>query len=304
MFKIASGFFVLCLILFSITACQDSSTSASVDSDPSIATVIEENEEFSFLLSRLNASGVITKLEEEEGPFTIFAPRDGAAQFFIGTNIISLPLSEQRDLMLFHIVEGRIPAESLTDPVRLENLAGRELFASRDSEGELKINFATYIENSFEAPNGIVHKVDRWQVPDEYDIIYFNILKRYFLSDFVDATGQFDDVRTPLANGDRTLTAFVPSNEAFEAAADHLATLTHEQLREVLLYHIVVGRFLSDGTQGEAEIETLREGSNLNIFFDNGNVRINNVSSVTEADIDGINGVFHVIDTVLIPEFD
>jgi transforming growth factor-beta-induced protein len=99
-------------------------------------------------------------------------------------------------------------------------------------------------------------------------------------------------------------TVFAPTNDAFEALFDQLGIsgideLTAAQLTPILMYHVVPGNVLStELTSGE--IETLSEDNNLTVDLSSG-VKINE-SSVIAADIQGANGVVHVIDQVLIPE--
>lgn len=291
---------ILSFILFTITACDDSS---SADSEPSFLTVLEEKENLTLFTNSFRSSGLSNTLEEG-GPYTIFAPTNGAAQFFITTSIQELFGPELAEVIRFHVKEGEIPVDSFETPATLETLANGQIYLTRDDSGELRINVLTKIVDTIPAPNGTIYVVDRWFVPDEYNIIYTNVVLRYFLSAFIDAVKQTDDIPTTLANGNRTLTVFVPTNEAFEAAADQLAGLTDEQLRDILLNHIVESRFLSSQISGEVEFSTLNEGSSINLSVQYGNIIINDDAMVTIPDNDGVNGVFHVIDSVLFPDME
>jgi len=98
-------------------------------------------------------------------------------------------------------------------------------------------------------------------------------------------------------------TVFAPTNDAFEALFTQLGVtgiddLTAEQLTPILMYHVVSGNVLStELTSGE--VGTLNANSNLTVDLSSG-VKINE-SAVVAADIQGANGVVHVIDKVLIP---
>ena len=74
--------------------------------------------------------------------------------------------------------------------------------------------------------------------------------------------------------------------------------LTAEQLTPILTYHVVPGNVLSTEL-ANGEVGTLNEGSKLTINLSSG-VKINE-SEVVAADIQGANGVVHVIDKVLLP---
>ncbi len=97
-------------------------------------------------------------------------------------------------------------------------------------------------------------------------------------------------------------TIFAPSDEAFaklpEGALEKLLA-DREKLRIVLRYHIVPLR-ITAATAGQfATAETL-QGDKLRIDATDG-VKVND-ARVVKADIFGVNGVIHVIDSVLLPE--
>lgn len=104
-------------------------------------------------------------------------------------------------------------------------------------------------------------------------------------------------------SGDGPFTVFAPIDDAF---ADLLAQLDitakdlldNPQLSDVLLYHVVSGKVMSTDLSEGLEAETLK-GDNVTISLEGG-VFIND-SEVTTADIEGSNGVIHVIDSVLVP---
>lgn len=97
-------------------------------------------------------------------------------------------------------------------------------------------------------------------------------------------------------------TVFAPSNAAFEALGD--VDLTEEQLKEVLLYHVVAGTVTSDQLQ-DGQVVTTLNGQDITIGTSGGvtiqDTNPDTTSTVTGADNLASNGVVHVIDTVLIP---
>lgn len=97
-------------------------------------------------------------------------------------------------------------------------------------------------------------------------------------------------------------TFFAPNDEAFaklpDGALERLLA-DREKLRLVLRYHIVPLRITADTAGQFATVETL-QGNELRIDVTDG-IRVND-ARVVESDILGINGVIHVIDSVLLPE--
>ncbi len=101
---------------------------------------------------------------------------------------------------------------------------------------------------------------------------------------------------------DGPFTVFAPTDEAFaklpEGTVEHLIA-NPEQLRQVLLYHVVPGKVMA------ADVVTLKsattaQGSDVEIMLADGGVRIND-ANVTATDIETSNGVIHVVDSVILP---
>lgn len=98
-------------------------------------------------------------------------------------------------------------------------------------------------------------------------------------------------------------TVFAPTNDAFKSLFSQLGVsgvkdLTAEQLTPILTYHVVSGKVMSTDLSNTS-VATLN-GQKIKIDLSSG-VKIND-SKVIAADIEGKNGVIHVIDSVLLPE--
>jgi len=104
-------------------------------------------------------------------------------------------------------------------------------------------------------------------------------------------------------SADGPFTVFAPTNEAFNKLFKQLGVkgiqdLSAEQLTPILTYHVISGKVMS-GDLSNTSVTTLN-GKKIKIDLSEG-VHIND-SNVIKADIQGTNGVVHVIDKVLIPE--
>jgi len=102
----------------------------------------------------------------------------------------------------------------------------------------------------------------------------------------------------------KNLTVFAPTNAAFakldKDLVDHLMSPKgRNDLKDILLYHVVGNEITSDKITGAATPQTL-QGKNLCVYLRNGKVKIND-GQVIKADIRASNGVIHVVDTVLTP---
>lgn len=103
-------------------------------------------------------------------------------------------------------------------------------------------------------------------------------------------------------SADGPFTVFAPTNEAFESLFKNLGVsgigdLTAEQLTPILTYHVVSGKVMSTDLSNTS-VATLN-GQKIKVDLSDG-VKIND-SKVVKADIEGKNGVVHVIDKVLLP---
>ncbi|MEZ4997460.1 MAG: fasciclin domain-containing protein [Bacteroidales bacterium] len=97
------------------------------------------------------------------------------------------------------------------------------------------------------------------------------------------------------------MTVLAPTDEAFKALFEQLGVksirdLSAEQLRPILLYHVIQGRY---GLHNSATGSHAHNGSAVEVKLGNG-VMFND-ATVLFANIRALNGVIHVIDKVLLP---
>lgn len=113
----------------------------------------------------------------------------------------------------------------------------------------------------------------------------------------LDAAGLVETVATAEA-----LTVFAPTDAAFEKLPEGtLESLlaNPDQLKQVLLYHVVPGKVTSDQVVSLESAKTV-QGEPVKIAVKDNKVMINN-ATVAKADVMASNGVIHVIDTVILP---
>ncbi len=118
----------------------------------------------------------------------------------------------------------------------------------------------------------------------------------------VQAAGLVDALK-----GEGPLTVFAPTDDAFallpEGTVESLLEAENiEQLKSILLYHVVEGKVMAADVVGLTSAASLL-GKDLVIKVDMGNVYINE-AKVIITDIEASNGVIHVIDAVLLPPAD
>ncbi|RXT02812.1 fasciclin domain-containing protein [Ammoniphilus sp. CFH 90114] len=102
--------------------------------------------------------------------------------------------------------------------------------------------------------------------------------------------------------GEGPFTVFAPTDEAFAKLLSELGVtaeelLAREDLKDILLYHVVSGKVMSTDLTDGMEAATLK-GDKVRVSLNPAQI---NDSNVTTADIEASNGVIHVIDAVLLP---
>ena len=128
--------------------------------------------------------------------------------------------------------------------------------------------------------------------------------------DIAVADGRFTTLVTALQEtglvetlkGDGPFTVFAPTDEAFAALPDGMLEdllANPDQLSDILLYHVVPGKVMAADVVDLSSADTVL-GQPVSISVSHGNVMVDN-ATVIITDIEGTNGVIHVIDAVLVP---
>lgn len=105
-------------------------------------------------------------------------------------------------------------------------------------------------------------------------------------------------------SNDGPFTVLAPTDEAFAALPDGtveslLEPENIDQLKAILLYHVIDGSVMAETVVTLDSAETL-QGSPVAISVDGDTVMIND-AEVVKADVAASNGVIHVINKVLLP---
>ena len=103
-------------------------------------------------------------------------------------------------------------------------------------------------------------------------------------------------------SGNRQLTVFAPTDEAFEALAGELGVdvedlLELDDLGEILTYHVTPGRRDAESVTTSDRLPTLA-GERIDV---DGTTLNDGQAEIVATDIEASNGIVHVIDGVLLP---
>jgi len=291
-----------------------------------IAELAQDSPQFSILVEALVATDLVDVLEQD-GPFTVFAPNNDAFNEYFddqgltdnngdGSRVdeaaAALGADAVTDLLLYHVLGAEITSGDITT----STYATTQSTASPDNNpltllaapasGTVIVNGgdgigATVVTADIEATNGVIHEVDGvLELPNVVD----HAIANPDLSELVDAV-VLTTLTGALSDENSTLTVFAPLNSAFEDISGTVDVLTTQELTDVLLYHV-----LDDEVRAEAitpgDVTTLLgQDVEINIGADDVTVTITDAnggeSTVVLTNVQGTNGVVHVIDAVLIP---
>jgi transforming growth factor-beta-induced protein len=264
---------------------------------------------FKTLVIALTAAGLVPTLKSN-GPFTVFAPTDAAfAKLPPGTiDDLLKPENKQRliKILTYHVIGGKaLKAADLlamNPPFQLQMLDNFSTTISEDAFN-LKINDASVIQADIQTLNGVIHAIDTVLLPP--DIVDIAVSDGRFKTLVVALTAA--GLVTTL-KGDGPFTVFAPTDDAFAKLPpgtidDLLKPENKPKLINILTYHVVGGRAITSADIFKKfppfQLEMLN-GLATTITLDGITVKIND-ASIVKFDVMALNGIIHVIDTVLLP---
>lgn len=290
------------LLVLGFASCEDD------DVDPPALVSITETAvadgRFTTLVSALQRTGLDATLAGT-GDFTVFAPTDDAFAA-AGIDLSAVSDTDLTNLLLYHVLGVSITAGEIGDGDTFASTAGT--YGPGDSALSMLINKtgsavsinsdATVVVADVAATNGVIHAIDKVLAPQT--IVDF-ATKAAGTSELAGALVAADLVGA--LSGTDPLTVFAPVNSAFTAIATTVESLTTEQLVEVLTYHVVSGNVRSEALSVTV-VPTLNTTNTIDIRQEGGTFYVQNGDNRTNfllTDIQGTNGVIHLIDAVLIP---
>jgi len=311
--KLIAPVTLLLVAMFAISACAPQATPAAPTAEPmpqvlDIVDTAVADGRFTTLVTAVQAAGLVDALKGA-GPYTVFAPTDDAFAKLPAGTVESLleagNLEQLKSILLYHVVEGKVMAADVTGLSAAPTLAGKDLSIKMDM-GSVYINDSKVIITDIETSNGVIHVIDTVLLPpaDLADIVDTAVADGRFttLVTAVQAAGLDDALK-----GEGPFTVFAPTDDAFAALPEGtveslLKAENLEQLKSILLYHVVEGKVMAADVAGLSLAPTLL-GKDLAVKMDMGSVYINE-AKVILTDIETSNGVIHVIDSVLLPPAD
>jgi uncharacterized surface protein with fasciclin (FAS1) repeats len=300
-----SWIFILALPLF-FAACGNDDDTAEPELQ-SIVEIVTGDDQFSTLAEALTRTGLVSVLEGP-GPFTVFAPNN-AAFTASGVDLDALTDAQLSEVLLYHVLGAKVSAgdiqEGQTYVTTAANTApgDNQLSLLVEKTGAaVKLNGSVNVSTAdVDATNGVIHIIDNVILP--LDVVGHAIANSNF-TELVGALGAASGDLVATLQGPGPFTVFAPLNSAFDAISETVDMLDADQLSRVLLYHVASGNVRSTDLSDGQVVDSLNDGLTFTVNID-GSVTITDVnggvSTVVLTDVQGTNGVIHVLDTVIIP---
>ena len=307
-------FFMVMVASAVLTSCsKDDDTTPA---EQNIYQTAKTNPDLSSLVAAIDKAGLSDELSNSASSFTVFAPTNDAFSAFLSANGFSslndVPVDVLTSVLLNHVVDGKKMAADLTTGY-VNTLA---TFGSTTSHLSLYVNTSAGVTLNgsskvtaadVKASNGVVHVVD--QVIGLPTVVTFAVSNPDF-STLVQALTR-PDLSTDfvsILSGAGPFTVFAPTNAAFSAlltelGASSLDDIDAATLEKVLTYHVVSGNILAESLSNNQVVGTLN-GDSFTIHLMSGAQIMDandRTSNIIATDVQGSNGVVHVIDKVILP---
>ncbi|APG65513.1 cell adhesion protein [Tenacibaculum todarodis] len=273
--------------------------------------------DLSILVAALQRAELVSALQGE-GPFTVFAPTNTAFQALLDSNaswnsLEDIPVATLKSVLLFHVLSGKVMASDLSDTFVNTLATGpgdNSLSLQVEVTGGVEFNGdAKPISTDIMASNGVIHVIDKVMLPANIVTLALNNAGFSTLVAALTDNRHTTDFVT-LLQADGPYTVFAPTNDAFQALLDSnsswnsLGDIPIATLDAVLKYHVFAGGNVQSSELADNQVITMFDGNDITVDLSNGaKIETSSSQSVTISltDVQGANGVIHVVDSVLLP---
>ena len=281
-----------------------------------LGTIVEVplfRKSYSVLTGALVKADLVSTLLSD-GPFTVFAPDNDAFEAAGITSLDGLSKEDLTPILLYHVVGAKVlstglPADGIVTTL---NSGGYDKFF-------LSLGSSVYINGTsmitavdIEKSNGVIHTINKTLMPPTQTVVEIAVaLSQATNAEFTTLVSLLTDpsqkaVLDAISDESGSFTIFAPTDAAFAEISAVTSTLTSAQISEVLKYHVIASRIYSTDLSDGVEPVTVN-GQTMKVNLGESAVTItdqddtNTDATVIQVNINGTNGVIHVIDKVLIP---
>lgn len=161
--KLASAVLIAGAMAFSSTAAL-----ADGHGKKDIVDTAVSNEQFSTLVAAVQAAGLVDTLKGD-GPFTVFAPTNGAFAKLPAGTVENLLKPENKDqlvaVLTYHVLPGKVMAADIAGK-KLSTATVQGSMVDIDATNGVMIDGATVTTADIETSNGVIHVIDTVILPN------------------------------------------------------------------------------------------------------------------------------------------
>ncbi|KAA3639376.1 MAG: fasciclin domain-containing protein [Bacteroidetes bacterium] len=308
---------LLAVSFLTFTSCEDEGDDPIPTPEPKdIVETAMATDDLSILVDAVVQADLVATLQSD-GPFTVFAPTNDAFQALLDSNpdwnsLADIDNETLANVLKFHVIAADVKSTDLTDSYVTTLGSGpndEQIVLQIDVTGGVKFNgSAVPTTVDVETTNGTVHIIDEVMLPPSVVNLALN---NPAFSTLVAALTRSDLTTdyVSILSGEGPFTVFAPTNDAFQALLDSnpdwnsLDDIPVATLEAVLNYHVVSGANVqSKELVDDQEVAAL--GGMLKIDLTSTpkvETTSNQSVDIILTDVQGINGVVHVIDQILLP---
>lgn len=326
--KISKALAVVTVALLSFSCESDSEN--VVKKYPTIIEILDADAaNFSILKAALVKTGLLNTFRNP-GSYTVLAPKNSA---FIAAGITEASIeatptsgvSALRRILQYHVLSvGTLSADfpskgyvNSFSPFGTSTSTSISLYTNKTNgvviNGGNTNGGATVLQADINASNGVIHVISHvLSIPKVHNLIIANPDLSSLVGVLTSApqAAVLTDITTTATGASNALsrTVFAPTNAAFGSAA-FLTGQSDANITKVLRYHLVNNNLRASSSTSFAStaqtINTQLTGPQQTISIAAGTVKIADITAananITTINIQGSNGVAHIIDKVLQP---
>lgn len=316
--NLTSVFFLGLFLSFGLlVSCNDNDDEPMVDPPQTIVDVAVSDSNLSILVAALQRANLVGALQAQ-GPFTVFAPTNDAFQALLDSNdswnsLEDIPVETLTSVLLFHVVSGQVMAADLSNTyVNTLSTGPNDEMLSLQVEVDGAVEFngdSKPISTDIMASNGVIHTIDKVMLPP--NVVSFALNNSVFSSLVAALTDSRHTTNfVSLLSQEGPYTIFAPTNGAFQALLDSndswnsLEDIPIETLEAVLAYHVVAGANVQSDQLSDNQQITMYDGNTVVVDLSDGaklETSSNQSVVISLTDVQGTNGVIHVVNSVLLP---
>lgn len=308
---------VFCFFVFIGISCEEESD-PSPNTEPDLNTIIASDPQFSLMKEAMDHANLGPTLNGS-GPYTLFLPTNEAFEDYLVSegvgSLLDVPRNTLSRRLLPHIIQNTVPGSQLADgylptiAVESSSLNSISLYISSLTG----INGLANLEQTdIPASNGVIHTVDA-VIPTPH--LWTHLQSNPEFLGFFSACNQLGLPFEEAFTGQGPFTLFVPNNSAIDAFLssnpawnNDLSAVPLEELEAVLSFHVVPNQnVLENGFTNGLGLNTLHDSGNsiISLTENGGLFELNRPGGgsvpILGINIQGSNGVIHIIGEVLIP---